>query len=73
MRLGILVHFRGLQLENKERKGMLVTHASRIEQVGIQSTETLLLCLTPIPKTCTCAGKQLSLGRHSSPSQPEHV
>lgn len=23
MRLGILVHFRGLQLENKERKGML--------------------------------------------------
>lgn len=69
MRLGVLVHFRGLQLEMKERKSALGHRASEAgtEQVGTQHVERLLLC----PKM-PCAGKQLSLRRHLSPSQLKH-
>lgn len=69
MRLGVLVHFRGLQLEMKERKRALGHRASEAgtEQVGTQHVERLLLC----PKM-PCAGKQLSLRRHLSPSQLKH-
>lgn len=39
------------------------------EQMGIQSTERLLM---PIPKPSVCAGLQLSLRRRLSPSQLKH-
>lgn len=66
MRLGVLVHFRGIQLENKERKGIL-GHLCFCVRTSGNSKHRAPACLLPIPKTC--ARKQLLLERHLSPSQ----
>lgn len=47
MRLGILVHVRGVQLGNKRERASQVTCAAGAERAGIQNAEGLLLCLTP--------------------------
>lgn len=72
MRLGVLVHFRGIQLENKERKGML-GHLCFWDGTSGDSKHGAPACLLPVPKMCMCARKQLLLGRHLSPSQLKHV
>lgn len=72
MRLGVLVHFRGIQLENKERKGML-GHLCFWDRTSGDSKHGAPVCLLPVPKMYMCARKQLLLGRHLSPSQLKHV
>lgn len=76
MRLGVLVHFRGLQLEMKERKSALGHRASGSPRLG-QNERALNArrgCCSAqyLSPKCTCAGKQLSLRRHLSPSQLKH-
>lgn len=72
MRLGVLVHFRGIQLENKERKGIL-GHLCFWDRTRGDSKHRVPACLLPLPKTCTCAREQLLLGRHLNPSQLKRV
>lgn len=72
MRLGVLVHFRRIQLENKERKGIL-GHPCFWDRMSGDSEHRVPACLLLIPKMCTCARKQLLLGRHLSPSQLKRV
>lgn len=49
MRLGVLVHFRGIQLENKERKGML-GHLCFWDRTSGDSKHGAPACLLPVPK-----------------------
>lgn len=72
MRLGVLVHFRGIQLENKERKGIL-GHLCFWDRTSRDSKHRVSACLLRVPKMCTCAREQLLLGRHLSLSQLKRV